>query len=129
MMVPFILNPNFQGMWSRQVLAMLIAVAVVPMAGGVLLWFAAGALAARICGDTGTNVGIKDDDLVRAGTFVVGAYLLVQHLGILMNRLTSTGDIAFGSMVVLALSVLMTLGTGFIGVLYNKLKYFGSNAR
>ncbi|MDX3774996.1 hypothetical protein QE250_12805 [Chromatiaceae bacterium AAb-1] len=125
--IPVLFNSNFHEVWSSEWLPILIVTVLVPIVGGAVLWFSAGALANRIHGGAESGVNINDADLVRAGTFLIGAYLLVQHTGILVNRYVSTSDIAYGSLLVVVLSLFMVVGTGFIGTLYKKAKYFGSN--
>jgi len=125
--LPAIYNPNFHEVFSSEWLPVLIASAVVPIVGGVILWFSAAFLANKIHGDDQAKVDSTDDDLVRAGTFLIGVFLLVQHLGILVGRYTSSGDVAYGSILVLVASLFMVFDAGFFGILYKRAKYFGSN--
>ncbi|SDO45378.1 hypothetical protein [Vreelandella arcis] len=124
--VPAMLSPNLKESLSGDLLLILIATIVVPIVGGIVLWSSAGALANRIHGNHESPIDVKDNALVRAGTFLMGVFLLVQHVGSLISRYAASGDIAYGSLVVLVISLFMVLGTGFIGSLYQKLKYVGS---
>ncbi|GAB2779876.1 hypothetical protein GCM10027040_02380 [Halomonas shantousis] len=108
-------------------LAMAIATAVVPIVIGVALWFSASAIANRIHGGEEADIDVKDTDLVRAGTFLIGVFLFVQHIGSVISRYSFSGDIAYGSLLVIAMSLFMVLGTGLLGRLYQKAKYFGSH--
>ncbi len=97
------------------------------MVGGVVLWFSASAIANKIHGGEEAGVDVKDTGLVRAGTFLIGTFLFVQHIGSVTSRYSFSGDIDYGSLLVIAMSLFMILGTGLLGRLYQKAKYFGSN--
>lgn|SRR5690554_3690181 len=125
--IPAIFSPNFHEVLSSEWIPILIASVVIPIIGGAVLWFTASALAEKIHGGNEAKINSTDDELVRAGTFLIGVFLLIQHIGILVGRYTTSGDIAYGSVVVLAASILMVFGTGIFGTLYNRVKYFGSN--
>lgn len=125
--IPAVFSPNLHEVLSSEWIPILVASVVVPIVGGAILWFSAGALANKIHGGNEAGIDSKDDDLVRAGTFLIGVFLLVQHIGILVGRYTSSGDIAYGSLLVLAGGLFMVFGTGFFGTLYKRVKYFGSN--
>lgn len=124
---PFMFSPGLEEVWSSEWMPVIVAIFLLPIVGGLVLWFCAGAIANRIHGDTEPALSIKDHDLVRAGLFLIGVFLLVQHIGILVNRYTSSGDVAYGSVVVVFLGLLMVLGTGVLADWYSRLKYFGSN--
>lgn len=126
---PFIFSPDLHELWSRDIWPIYMAILVVPVAGGILLWFTAGTLANRIHGESTATDSFRDVDMVRAGTFLIGVYLFVQHIGTFVSRLSTTGDLAYGSLVVIMLSIFMLLGTGVVSILYSKVKYFGSKAR
>src|SRR5690554_2420914 len=92
--MPAVFSPNFHEVLSSEWIPILIASVVVPIVGGALLWFSAGTLANKIHGGNEAKIDSTDDDLVRAGTFLIGIFLLVQHVGILVGRYTSSGDVA-----------------------------------
>ena len=124
--LPALLAPNAAEFWSGEVLPVAIATLVVPMVGGVLLWCFAGRLAGRLHGDAGSDVQVKDDDLVRAGTFLIGVYLLVRYIGSLVGAYVSTGSIAYEALVAVVAGLGMILGGGGITTLYRRVKYFGA---
>lgn len=126
--LPAFLGPYASELWSAEWLPMLVATAAVPMLGGVLLWCFAGRLAGRLYGDAEAGIGVGDEELVRAGSFLIGVYLLVRHAGTLVGGYASTGAIAYESLIVVVASLGMILGTGFLGALYLKVKYFGADS-
>lgn len=95
-----------------------------------MLWFSAGALVNKIHGGNDSKIGSADGDLIRAGTFLIGVFFLVQHTGILVGRYTSSGDFACGSALVLVVSFFMafrirflslhTLAKNILEVIYNQ---------
>jgi lysylphosphatidylglycerol synthetase-like protein (DUF2156 family) len=126
-MLPLLLSPNFNELWSGEWLPLLIATLGLPMVGGVALWFMASTIANKLHGETASTLSVTDDDMVRAGTFLIGIYLFVQHIGIVISRYTAAGDIAYGSLFVVVLSLVMLLGTGVFARLYLWAKYMGNN--
>lgn len=125
--IPAVFSPNLHEVLSSEWIPIFIASVLVPIVGGTALWFSAGALANKIHDGNEAKVNSTDDDLVRAGTFLIGIFLLVQHIGIVVGRYTSSGDVAYGSLLVLVVGLFMVFGTGFFSVLYNRVKYFGNN--
>lgn len=123
--LPALLSPNAGELWSGERLPVLIATVAVPMVGGVLLWCFAGRLADRLHGEAEAAGRIKDDDLVRAGTFLIGVYLLVRHTGTLVGMYTTSGGVAYGDLLVAAAGLGMMLGGGAIAALYRRIKYLG----
>ena len=87
----------------------------------------ANTLANKLHGETASTLNVKDDDIVTAGTFLIGIYLFVQHIGLVISRYTAAGDIAYGSLFVVVLSLVMLLGTGVFARLYQWAKYLGTN--
>ncbi|PWV68836.1 hypothetical protein DER72_1352 [Halomonas sp. A11-A] len=108
---------------------MLIATLAVPMVGGVLLWCFAGRLAERLHGAGGVGDGasgrIADDDLVRAGTFLIGTYLVVRHIGMLVGAYSTSGAVAYDALFMVVAGLGMMLGGGALAALYRRVKYLG----
>ncbi|MBD3896088.1 hypothetical protein IEI94_09520 [Halomonas sp. ML-15] len=125
--LPALLAPNAAEFWSGEVLPIAVATVVVPMLGGVLLWCFAARLAGRLHGDAGGDVQVKDDDLVRAGTFLIGVYLLVRYIGMLVGAYVSTGSIAYDALIAVVAGLGMILGGGFLTTLYRRVKYYGAD--
>ncbi|SDU03986.1 hypothetical protein [Halopseudomonas salegens] len=115
---PILFNADARDMWQNELFPMLLAMILLPIVAGILLWFFAGALANRIHGESEPGVVVKEDELVRAGLFLIGVYLLVQHAGVLMGTYTASGSLAYGSLLVFALGLAMVLGSGFFAWLY-----------
>ncbi|MBT2774308.1 hypothetical protein J7J47_18945 [Halomonas sp. ISL-60] len=108
-------------------LPMLIAGVLIPMAAGVVLWFFARALANKIHAGSVVEpiANISDTGLVRAGSFLIGVYLFVQHLGTTISQWAWGGVIAYGSLPVIVISVGLIVGANSMGKLYKKIKYAG----
>ena len=127
--LPALLGPNVGEFWSAELLPVLISTVAIPMVGGVLLWCFAGRLAERLHGaggvDDGASGRIADEDLVRAGTNLIGVYLVVRHVGMLVAAYTGAGAVAYDALVVVVLGLGMMLGNGGIAVLYRRIKYLG----
>ncbi|MCE9682762.1 hypothetical protein [Halomonas alkalisoli] len=125
--LPALLGPMGSEFWSGAVLPMLIATVAVPMLGGVLLWCFAGRLAGRLHGDGDGEVRVKDDDLVRAGTFLIGVYLVVRHVGVLVGVYSTSGTVSYDALVVVVAGLGMMLGGGALVVFYRRVKYMGAD--
>ncbi|PAU73948.1 hypothetical protein [Halomonas salipaludis] len=125
--LPALLAPNAAEFWSGEVLPVAIATVAVPMVGGVLLWCFAGRLAGRLHGDAGGDVQVKDDDLVRAGTFLIGTYLLVRYISMLVGAYVASGSVAYDALVAVVAGLGMMLGGGGLAALYRRVKYFGAD--
>lgn len=109
-------------------LPLLIAGVLIPMAAGVVLWFFARGLANKIHAGSAAELSanISETGLVRAGSFLIGVYLFVQHLGTTISQWAWGGIIAYGSLIVIVFSVLLISGASTVGKLYKKIKYAGS---
>lgn len=125
--LPALAGPMGSEFWSAALLPMLIATVAVPMVGGVLLWCFAGRLAGRLHGDADAGVDATDNDLVRAGTFLIGVYLVVRHVGVLVGVYSTSGAVAYDALVVVVAGLGMMLGGGYLAALYQRLKYFGAD--
>lgn len=129
-MLPALLGPSVGEFWSAELLPMLLATVGVPMVGGVLLWCFAGRLAERLHGaggvDEKADVRVGDDDLVRAGTFLIGVTLVVRHIGMLVGVYSSSGAVAYDALVVVVAGLGMMLGGGALVALYRRVKFLGA---
>jgi hypothetical protein len=125
--LPALLGPSAGELWSAELLPVLLATVGVPMVGGALLWCFAGHLAGRLHGDDDEEPGVRvrDDDLVHAGTFLIGVYLVVRHIGMLVGVYSSSGAVAYDALVVVVAGLGMMLGGGALTVLYRRVKYLG----
>ncbi|MDR5901636.1 hypothetical protein [Halomonas icarae] len=127
--LPALLGPNTGELWSAELLPVFLATVGVPVVGGVLLWCLAGRLAERLHGssvaDDDAGARVRDDDLVRAGTFLIGVYLVVRHIGMLVGVYSATGTVAHDALVVVVAGLGMMLGGGAVTAVYRRVKYFG----
>ena len=108
-------------------LPVLIAGVLIPMVAGVVLWLSARALANKIHAGARQepSVAISEEGLVRAGSFLIGVYLFVQHAGTVISQWAWGGILAYGSMFVLLVSVGLIVGANSMGQLYRRIKYAG----
>ena len=127
--LPALLGPHLGEFWSAELLPVLIATVAVPMVGGVVLWCFAGRLAERLHGagevDDRVSGRIADDDLVRAGTFLIGTYLVVRHIGMLVGAYSTSGAVAYDALFMVVAGLGMMLGGGALATLYRRVKYLG----
>lgn len=109
-------------------LPFMVAGVLMPLGAGLLLSFFAGALAKKIHSDTDpeSTLTVSETGLVRAGSFLIGVYLFIQHMSIVLSQYMSVGLIAYGSLIVIVLSVCLIVGANGLGKLYTKIKYAGS---
>ncbi|MFN3881091.1 MAG: hypothetical protein ACK4L8_06655 [Nitrincola lacisaponensis] len=122
---PLLFSANVNELWTDEWRPVFIATLAIPMIAGLLLWYFASAIASRLHDDTATTPAIHDDDLVRAGSFLIGMYLFIQHLGLVINRYTTTGELSYGSLLVVILSILILLGQNGLLRIYRWVKYLG----
>ncbi len=120
-----LLGPNAAEPGLGKLLLIYVATVGVPMLGGVLLWCFAGRLADKLHGEVEEEGRVRDDDLVRAGTFLIGVYLVVGHVGMLVAAYTGAGAIAWDALFVVAAGLGMMLGGGGITALYRRIKSLG----
>ncbi|PRY61620.1 hypothetical protein B0H98_11120 [Vreelandella songnenensis] len=122
---PLLFSPSFEAELT-QWLPGLVATIVIPIIVGIALWFSAVTLANKIHENDSADsaLSISEAGLVRAGSFLIGVYLFVQHLGTAISQWTWGGMVAYGSLAVVILSIGLMLGTRFLGKLYRWLKYF-----
>lgn len=123
---PILFSPGTVGSINEW-LPVLIAGVLIPMVAGSVLWFSARPLANKIHGGSAAepSVNISETGLVRAGSFLIGVYLLVQHAGTVVSQWAWGGIIAYGSLFVILLSVGLIAGAHAMGKLYKKIKYAG----
>lgn len=122
---PLLFSPSFEEELA-QWLPGLVATIVIPIIVGIALWFSAVTLTNKIHDSDSTDsaLSISEAGLVRAGSFLIGVYLFVQHLGTAISQWVWGGIVAYGSLAVVLLSIGLILGTSFLGKLYRRLKYF-----
>ncbi|WP_373184109.1 hypothetical protein [Halomonas campaniensis] len=124
-----LLGPNAAEPGVGKLLLIYVATVGVPMVGGVLLWCFAGRLADKLhgAGDADAEAGtrIKDDDLVRAGTFLIGVYLVVRHVGMLVAAYTGAGAVAYDALFMVVAGLGMMLGGGYLVALYRRARTWG----
>lgn len=122
-----LLGPNAAEPEVGKLLLVYLATVGVPMLGGVLLWCFAGRLADKLHGEVEEEGWVKDDDLVRAGTFLIGVYLVVRHVGVLVAAYSAVGSVAYDALFVVVAGLGMMLGGRAIVALYCRAKTFGAD--
>ncbi|PRY73671.1 hypothetical protein [Halomonas ventosae] len=122
-----LLGPNAAEPGVGKLLLIYLATVGVPMLGGVLLWCFAGRLAARLHGEVEEAARVRDDDLVRAGTFLIGVYLVVRHVGMLVAAYTGAGAVAYDALFVVVAGFGMMLGGRAMVALYRRARTFGAD--
>lgn len=98
----------------------------VPAVTGLVLWFIAPVLASRIIGDEHSNDIANEQDLVSAGSFLIGIYWAVNSIKDIASRY-SYGKINFGTLVVLGISVCLILGCRYVARFFKRLRTYGRN--
>ncbi|MCA1771073.1 MAG: hypothetical protein LC652_14415 [Halomonas sp.] len=108
-----LLGPNAAEPGLGKLLLVYLAIVAVPMVAGTLLWCFAARLADRLhgCGgaDDESDARIRDDDLMRAGTFLIGVTLVVRHVGVLVAAYSGAGVFAYDALVVVVAGLGMML--------------------
>ncbi|MCE9663864.1 hypothetical protein LY622_10455 [Halomonas sp. M5N1S17] len=64
---------------------------------------------------------------MRAGTFLIGVYLVVRHVGVLVGVYSTSGTVAYDALVVVVAGLGMMLGGGPLVVFYRRVKYMGAD--
>ncbi|WP_172118296.1 hypothetical protein [Halomonas hibernica] len=119
---PLLFSPGYDAELA-QWLPWLAATAVIPIIAGIVLWFSAVTLANKFLGDE-PALTISEEGLVRAGSFLIGVYLFVQHLSTAISQWVWGGIVAYGSLAAVVLSIGLIVGARFLAKLYRRLKYF-----
>ncbi|UYG01186.1 hypothetical protein [Halomonas sp. GD1P12] len=98
---------------------------VLPCLLGVLLWFKAPALAQRLHpNESASDSVVGEAGLVRAGSFLIGVYLVVQHLSSLLSRWQWGGGLDIGSLAALLIGLALIPGASAMGKLFHRLREF-----
>lgn len=119
---PLLFSPGYDAELA-QWLPWLAATAVLSFIAGIVLWFSAVTLANKFLGDE-PALTISEEGLVRAGSFLIGVYLFVQHLSTAIGQWAWGGIVAYGSLAAVVLSIGLIVGARFLAKLYRRLKYF-----
>ncbi|HCR98129.1 MULTISPECIES: hypothetical protein [Halomonas] len=122
---PLLFSPGYDAELA-QWLPWLAATAVIPIIAGIVLWFSAVTLANKFFGEERAEpaLTIAEEGLVRAGSFLIGVYLFVQHLSTAIGQWAWGGIVAYGSLAAVVLSIGLIVGARFLAKLYRRLKYF-----
>ncbi|MFI0474518.1 hypothetical protein ACGLWX_17540 [Halomonas sp. HMF6819] len=98
---------------------------LLPFLLGALLWFKAPALAKRLHpGEPTAENAVGEAGLVRAGSFLIGVYLVVQHLSSVISRWQWGGGLDAGSLVALLLGLALMLGATAMAKLFERFRQF-----
>ncbi|MFG6667543.1 hypothetical protein ACGK9R_10580 [Halomonas sp. HNIBRBA4712] len=97
---------------------------LVPLILGALLWFKAPGLARKLHRNEPADTAVTETGLVRAGSFLIGIYLIAQHLGGVISRWHWGGGLDAGSLVALAMGLLLMLGAKAMAKLFDRFRRF-----
>jgi len=104
-----------------------------PIIVGLLMWFLAPRLSSKVPSES--TEPLNESGLVSAGSFLIGVYLFVKHLGITIGQLHRVSNLDFqfdhfnwSSPVILGFSLFLIVGSKYIVVLFRKFRYFGNHA-
>lgn len=95
-----------------------------PVVVGVILWFSAPAIASRATLEEKAPQIPNEQDLVGAGTFLIGIYWAVHAITNFVTIYTLNGSIHYGSVASLIIATLLILGSHFISVIFTKLRKY-----
>lgn len=62
---------------------------------------------------------------MRAGTFLIGVYLVVRHVGVLVAAYSAAGTVAYDALFVVVAGLGMMLGGRCLVALYRRARTFG----
>ncbi|WP_252109712.1 MULTISPECIES: hypothetical protein [unclassified Halomonas] len=98
---------------------------LLPFLLGALLWFKAPALAQRLHPhDPSDERALDERGLVRAGSFLIGVYLVVQHLSGVISRWQWGGGLDAGSLIALLLGLALVFGATAMAKLFERFRQF-----
>ncbi|PCF95774.1 hypothetical protein [Vreelandella nigrificans] len=125
-LAPMLFGPGSTSSYDEWMVT-LIAMIAMPIIVGVVLWFVAKPLANKVhpTDKAEVKLPLTELGLVRAGSFLIGVYLTLQHIGIAISQWIWSGSIAYGPLAVIALGVGLIVGANFMGKLYKKIRCSG----
>jgi len=131
--LPLFLMPESWGLTEGIPTFVLVGYIGLPIIIGFLLWFLAPRLSSKVPSEN--KEPLTENGLVSAGSFLIGVYLFVKHLGITIGQLHVISNREFQldhfnwtSPVILGFSLFLIVGSKYIVLLFRKFRYFGNQA-
>jgi len=131
--LPLLLSPDTWGDPKDIPIVILAGYIGIPIVAGVFLWLLAPKLSSKVPSEN--HDPITENGLVSAGSFLIGVYLFVKHLGITIGQVYIVSNQAiqldhfnWSSPVILGLSLFLILGSKYIVLLFRKFRCFGNHA-
>jgi len=128
-MLPFLLDDGSRESLINASVMVIIGYTVIPIVTGIILWFFAPRLSASIPEESEKSP--TADDLVSAGTFLIGVYLFVEYFGYTIGHINfrmSRDNIEhyyfdWGLPVTMLLGLCLIIGNKQFVKLFHKLRY------
>ena len=118
--LPVVFSGNINSILTPKLLVILSATIILPIIGGVILWNKAVFIANKIHKGEASLTKASDNEIVSAGLFLVGITLLIRHTGIFINHFLSMNQINYGSIFIIAVSLLLVFQSRIFKNLYLK---------
>lgn len=107
--LPVLLSGHIYTLFTPELLLVLSATIALPIIGGIVLWHRATYIANSIHQDE-TPIKVSEHEIISAGLFLVGITLIINHIGIFINDYMSMGHFNYGSLFIIAVSLLLVFG-------------------
>ena len=120
--LPVIFSGNINNLINSELMVVLVSSVLLPVIGGVILWIKAESIASKIhhVDPAITTHNIQGHDIVRAGLFLIGVFLLIEHINILINHYLIMQQIDYSSIFVIVISILLIFRNSFLMNIYSK---------
>ena len=118
---PVVFSGNINSLLTPELLIVLSATVLLPIIGGVVLWKYAECIASKIHKNDIVLNKCIDTQIVSAGLFLVGIFLLIKHIGILINHYLTVSQVNYGSIFIIFISILLVFKSSIFKSLYYKM--------
>lgn len=117
--LPVVFSGSLKTFLTPELVIVLSATIILPIIGGLILWKKAEFITDKIHKD---EVSVKisaGNEIVSAGLFLVGITLLISHIGIFINHYLSINQINYGSLFIIAVSLILVFRGNRVSRLYS----------
>ncbi|UJF20455.1 hypothetical protein [Shewanella sp. OMA3-2] len=118
--LPVVFSGNVNSLFPPKLLAVVSATVLLPIISGIALWKYAECIADKIYTNEPELNKCTDVEIVSAGLFLIGISLLIKHIGIFLNHYLSMGQINYGSIFVILISILLVFRSSIFKNIYSK---------